>query len=144
MKKFLIFLLLSTIICEKSNLIQKITDIIKCLLKSGIIENNIGKIVEVIHSKDIEKIINLCKSIFNEFKNETNKCTNIGLRKLSNEGNYDDDIRLGYPKYVFVLYSQIGERAFQWYDEGGIDNLKKQCHYWYGQRTWYCLYLQKV
>ena len=66
------------------------------------------------------------------------------MRKLSNEGNYDDDIRLGYPKYVFVLYSQIGERAFQWYEEGGIDNLKKQCHYWYGQRTWYCLYLQKV
>ena len=53
------------------------------------------------------------------------------------------DMALGnnYPKYVYVLYTQIGENAFIWYDHGGLKYLKEQCHQYYGQTTWYCLYL---
>ena len=145
MKKFLILCLLLTISCQSSNLIKEIVDIIKCILKSGNFENSIDKLIKAINSKDISKMIDIGISIFNGLNNEVGQCIKKNLRKLSNEGNKDyDDIRLGYPKYVYVLYSQIGERAFEWYEQGGIDYLKQQCHLYYGQTTWYCLYLQKA
>ena len=65
------------------------------------------------------------------------------MRKLSNEDDEYDDVKLGYPKYVYVLYTQIGEDAFKWYDEGGLAHLKEMCHRKYGQTTWFCVYLSE-
>ena len=57
------------------------------------------------------------------------------------ENDENENIKLGYPKYVYVLYTQIGDKAFEWFDQGGITNLKELCHREKGQKAWFCLYL---
>ena len=143
MKKLIIFLILSSIICQNFNPIQKITDIIECVSKSNLLETAIEKIKEALNSKDLTNLINVGITLFKQFKDEITQCVKKDLRKLSSEEEEDDrdDIKLGYPKYVYVLYTQIGEKAFQWYDLGGISLLKELCHRYHGQKTWYCVYL---
>ena len=80
--------------------------------------------------------------LFNEFKYEINHCSNKGLRKLSNQAY--EDVQLRYPRAVYVLYTQIGEDAFKWYDQGGIPYLKEECHRQKGRLIWYCQYLEEA
>ena len=141
MKKILILLLLSSIICQSSNPIQEIKDIIGCISKSNLLDISLEKIKEAINSKDPSDISKLLISLITKLKDEIIQCKEKQLRKLSNEDDEYDDVKLGYPKYVYVLYTQIGKDAFTWYDKGGITLLKEQCHKYYGQKTWFCVYL---
>ena len=144
-KVFILFLLFSAIICKSRNSGLEITDIIKCLLNSDLIKKSIEKIISIINSKDISIMIKTFIYLYKEFKNETIKCTNNSLKQSSNEKDENiDDIKLGYPKSVYVLYTQIGEKAFIWYEQGGMTYLKEQCHLEFGQRTWYCVYLSST
>ena len=140
MKKILILLLLSTIICQNSP-IQEIKDIIECISKSNLLEKALKEIKEALNSKDFSNIIKTLMSLLNEFKDEIIQCKEKNFRKLSNEDDEYDNVQLGYPKYVYVLYTQIGQNAFTWFDQGGKDYLKRQCHKYHGQKTWYCVYL---
>ena len=141
MKKILILLLLSTIICQSSNPIQEIKDIIGCISKSNLLDISLEKIKEALNSKDPSDISKLLISLITKLKDEIIQCKEKKLRKLSNEDGEYDDVKLGYPKYVYVLYTQIGKDAFTWFDKGGITLLKEQCHKYYGQKTWFCVYL---
>ena len=141
MKKILILLLLSSIICQSSNPIQEIKDIIGCISKSNLFEVSLEKIKEALNSKDPSDISKLLISLITKLKDEIIQCKEKQLRKLSNEDDEYDDVKLGYPKYVYVLYTQIGKDAFTWFDKGGITLLKEQCHKYYGQKTWFCVYL---
>ena len=141
MKKILILLLLSSIICQSSNPIQEIKDIIGCISKSNLLDISLEKIKEAINSKDPSDISKLLISLITKLKDEIIQCKEKQLRKLSNEDDEYDDVKLGYPKYVYVLYTQIGKDAFTWFDKGGITLLKEQCHKYYGQKTWFCVYL---
>ena len=141
MKKILILLLLSSIICQSSNPIQEIKDIIGCISKSNLLDISLEKIKEALNSKDPSDISKLLISLITKLKDEIIQCKEKKLRKLSNEDDEYDDVKLGYPKYVYVLYTQIGKDAFTWFDKGGITLLKEQCHKYYGQKTWFCVYL---
>ena len=141
MKKILILLLLSSIICQSSNPIQEIKDIIGCISKSNLLDISLEKIKEALNSKDPSDISKLLISLITKLKDEIIQCKEKKLRKLSNEDDEYDDVKLGYPKYVYVLYTQIGKDAFTWFDQGGITLLKEQCHKYYGQKTWFCVYL---
>ena len=141
MKKILILLLISSIICQSSNPIQEIKDIIGCISKSNLLDISLEKIKEALNSKDPSDISKLLISLITKLKDEIIQCKEKQLRKLSNEDDEYDDVKLGYPKYVYVLYTQIGKDAFTWYDKGGITFLKEQCHLHYGQKTWFCVYL---
>ena len=141
MKKILILLLLSSIICQSSNPIQEIKHIIGCISKSNLLDISLEKIKEALNSKDPSDISKLLISLITKLKDEIIQCKEKQLRKLSNEDDEYDDVKLGYPKYVYVLYTQIGKDAFTWYDKGGITLLKEQCHKYYGQKTWFCVYL---
>ena len=141
MKKILILLLLSSIICQSSNPIQEINDIIGCISKSNLLDISLEKIKEALNSKDPSDISKLLISLITKLKDEIIQCKEKQLRKLSNEDDEYDDVKLGYPKYVYVLYTQIGKDAFTWFDKGGITLLKEQCHKYYGQKTWFCVYL---
>ena len=134
-------LLLSSIICQSSNPIQEIKDIIGCISKSNLLDISLEKIKEALNSKDPSDISKLLISLITKLKDEIIQCKEKQLRKLSNEDDEYDDVKLGYPKYVYVLYTQIGKDAFTWYDKGGITLLKEQCHKYYGQKTWFCVYL---
>ena len=140
MKTLLILFLISTIICY-NNSIEDITDIIKCILKSDLIKTAFEKIKEAFKSKDISEIINTGIYLFNEFKKEISKCSKKDLRKLSNEINAIEDVTLGYPRAVYVVATQIGEDAFTWFEQGGMQFLKEQCHKYHGRITWFCQYL---
>ena len=141
-KVFILFLIFSSIICEHNKLREEIKDIIKCVLNSGLIKNSIEKIKNIINSKDISIMIKSGISLYKEIKNEIIKCANKDMKELNKENDEDmDDIKLGYPKSVYVLYTQIGENAFIWYEHGGMSYLKEQCHLYYGQTTWFCVYL---
>ena len=143
MKKFLIFIIISSIFCQSyQNPIEDITNIVKCLLKSDLFKTGFEKIKVAIESKDISNIINTGIYLFNEFKYEINHCSNKGLRKLSNQAY--EDVQLRYPRAVQVLYTQIGEDAFKWYDQGGIPYLKEECHRQKGRLIWYCQYLEEA
>ena len=141
MKHILILILLSSIFCQNSNIVPEITNIIKCLSKSNIFFSELERIKEALNSKDLLNIINAFKISYNQLKEEIIKCKNNNLRKLTYEDNKHK--RFGYPKYVYVLYTQIGEDAFKWYDEGGLAHLKEMCHRKYGQTTWFCVYLSE-
>ncbi len=141
MKKILILLLLSSIICQSSNPIQEIKDIIGCISKSNLLDVSLEKIKEALNSKDPSDISKILISLITKLKDEIIQCKEKQLRKLSNEDDEYDDVKLGYPKYVYVLYTQIGKDAFTWFDKGGITLLKEQCHKYYGQKTWFCVYL---
>ena len=141
MKKILILLLLSSIICQSSNPIQEIKDIIGCISKSNLLDISLEKIKEALNSMDPSDISKLLISLITKLKDEIIQCKEKQLRKLSNEDDEYDDVKLGYPKYVYVLYTQIGKDAFTWFDKGGITLLKEQCHKYYGQKTWFCVYL---
>ena len=141
MKKILILLLLSSIICQSSNPIQEIKDIIGCISKSNLLDISLEKIKEALNSKNPSDISKLFISLITKLKDEIIQCKEKKLRKLSNEDDEYDDVKLGYPKYVYVLYTQIGKDAFTWFDKGGITLLKEQCHKYYGQKTWFCVYL---
>ena len=141
MKKILILLLLSSIICQSSNPIQEIKDIIGCISKSNLLDISLEKIKEALNSKNPSDISKLFISLITKLKDEIIQCKEKQLRKLSNEDDEYDDVKLGYPKYVYVLYTQIGKDAFTWYDKGGLTLLKEQCHKYYGQKTWFCVYL---
>ena len=134
-------LLLSSIICQSSNPIQEIKDIIGCISKSNLLDISLEKIKEALNSKDPSDISKLLISLITKLKDEIIQCKEKQLRKLSNEDDEYDDVKLGYPKYVYVLYTQIGKDAFTWFDKGGITLLKEQCHKYYGQKTWFCVYL---
>ena len=140
MKKLLIIFLLSTVICY-NNSKEDIIDIIKCILKSDFIQTAFEKIKEAFKSKNISEIINTGIYIFNEFKKEIFKCSTNGLRKLSNRVRAIEDVTLEYPRAVYVVYTQLGEDAFKWFDQGGMKYLKDQCHLRAGQTAWFCQYL---
>ena len=141
MKKILLLLLLSSIICENTNIIGEIQHIFKCLSNSNFFIEDLNQIIEALKSKDMKTIIKIGLSLFNKFIEEIRNCNN-NLRKL-NEETEDEDIKLGYPKEVYVLYTQIGERAFKWYDDGGLKTLRDNCFTYYGQSEWFCQYLNK-
>ena len=134
--------LLSSIICY-NNPIEDITDRIKCILKSDLIKIAFEKIKEVFKSKDISEIINTGIYLFNEFKKEISQCSKKSLRKLSNEIKAIEDVSLGYPNAVYVVSTIIGDDAFKWFEEGGIEYLRSQCHKYHGWNAWFCQYLQK-
>ena len=140
MKKLLIIFLLSTVICY-NNSKEDIIDIIKCILKSDFIKTAFEKIKEAFKSKNISEIINAGIYIFNEFKKEIFKCSKSGLRKLSNRVRAIEDVKLEYPKAVYVVYTFLGEDAFDWFDQGGMQYLKDKCHQKAGRIAWFCQYL---
>ena len=147
MKKLLIVLLFSFILCQKnkpSNFFQSTFDSIKCVLHSNILINSFSKIIEAIKTKDLSQIFNTGYSIFLELKKEYIKCDNAKLKEVKHddENDEDDDIKLGYPRAVLLLYTIIGERAFIWYDEGGYPLLRSNCFYYYGRLEWYCQYIR--
>ena len=107
MKKILILLLLSSIICQSSNPIQEIKDIIGCISKSNLLDISLEKIKEAINSKDPSDISKLLISLITKLKDEIIQCKEKQLRKLSNEDDEYDDVKLGYPKYVYVLYKYV-------------------------------------
>ena len=113
----------------------------QCLLKSNIIYTSFPKIIESFKTKDFIKIINTFYSIFNDIKNEFLKCKEKSIQNNTANEN-DDDIKLGYPRVVLILYTLIGEQAFNWYEEGDLKLLKSNCFKYYGQRTWYCNFIQ--
>ena len=141
MKKILLLLLLSSIICEKTNIIGEIQHMFKCLSNSKFFIEDLNQIIEALKSKDMDKIIKIGLSLFNKFIEEIRQCNN-NLRKL-NEEIEDEDIKLGYPKEVYVLYSLIGKRAFEWYDIDGLKSLRDNCFSHFGQSEWFCQYLNK-
>ena len=147
MKKLLIFFLVSIIICQKTSTsidLPSVLDSIKCLLKSNTFYNSFLKVIESFKTKDFLNIFNTLYSVFFDLKNEFIKCreksTQIQINNF-NENDDDDNINLGYPRVVLILYTQIGEVAFQWYEEGGLPLLKRNCLRDYGQRIWYCNFI---
>ena len=148
--KFLLLLLFSYIICspliESPKKIDSIDSII-CTLKSDIFFKSISKIIEVIKTKDLLNIINTGNSLFNDLKEEFEKCPKksekMEKNNLNNDNEDDDDVKLGYPRAVFNLYTIIGERAFTWYDQGGLKLLKDNCYKYYGQNIWFCNFIRK-
>lgn len=140
MKKILLLLLFSSIICLDSSPLNKILEIIKCLANSNIFNESLKEIIEAFNSNDPNIIIKTGITLFYEFKKEISKCNNK-LRRLNNDDN-DEDIKLGYPKEVYVLFTQIGNRAFEWYDSGGLAALRDNCFTYYAQ-AWFCQYLNK-
>ena len=147
MKKLLLLLLLSFILCEKIGSFSKPSSIIDsfiCVLKSDTFFNEITKLIETIKTKDLLKIINTGYLLFQDLKEEFNRCSKT-IDKVDNEDNEDDydDINLGYPRVVLTLYTIIGENAFNWYDQGGLKLLKSNCYKYYGQTQWFCTYIRK-
>ena len=148
MKKILLLLLISIIICQKTTsttILPSFFNSIQCLLKSNIIFNSFPKIIESFKTKDFIKICNTFYSIFNDLKNEFIKCkeNSTQINNVNKKDDDDDmDIKLGYPRVVLILYTLIGEEAFDWYDEGDLKLLKTNCFKYYGQRTWYCNFIK--
>ena len=144
MKKLLLLLLLSFILCEKKSSFSEPSSIIDsfiCVLKSDTFFNELTKLIETIKTKDLLKIINTGYLLFKDLKEEFNRCSKT-IDKVDNEDDYDD-INLGYPRAVLTLYTIIGENAFNWYDQGGLKLLKDNCYKYYGQTQWFCTYIRK-
>ena len=146
MKKLLLILLLSFIICKKDSspsFFESTIDSIQCLLKSGKLFDSFSKIYESVKTKDIMKIFTVCYSVFMDLKEELNKCSEEKnkIQKFDEDEN-DDDIILGYPRCVLLLYTFIGEDAFKWYDEGGYKLLSTNCFQRKG-RQWYCYFIRE-
>ena len=74
MKKILILLLLSSIICQSSNPIQEIKDIIGCISKSNLLDISLEKIKEALNSKDPSDISKLLISLITKLKDEIIQC----------------------------------------------------------------------
>ena len=145
MKKLLIILLLSFIICQKTSspsFLESAMDSLQCLVKSGKLFESFSKIFEAVKTKDIMKIFTTCYSVFMDLKEELIKCSEEKnkIKKIDEEDN-DDNIVLGYPRCVLTLYAIIGENAFIWYEEGGYKLLSDNCFKFYG-RQWYCYYIR--
>ena len=146
MKKLLIILLLSFIICKKDSspsFFESTIDSIQCLLKSGKLFDSFSKIYESVKTKDIMKIFTVCYSVFMDLKKELNKCSEEKnkIQKFDEDEN-DDDIILGYPRCVLILSTFIGDDAFRWYEEGGYSLLSKNCFQQKG-RQWYCYFIRE-
>ena len=144
MKRLLIILLLSLVSCQKTD-INSIFETFQCILKSKILQPSYDKIVEAFKSKDLFKIISTCYSVFLELKEDIIKCRGEQKKIITNnENENDDDIRLGYPRPVLVLYAIIKDKAvFDWYEKGGLKRMKEECYKLYGQGTWYCEFIRK-
>ena len=143
MKKYLLLFLLSISLCYTSSnrTLPSAFDFMQCLLKSNITLNSLSKIFENIKTKGFSNMLNTFYSIFNDIKNEFLKCKEKSTQNNTANEN-DDDIKLGYPRVVLILYTLIGEQAFNWYEEGDLKLLKSNCFKYYGQRTWYCNFIQ--
>ena len=147
MKKILLLLLISIIICQKTTSTTNLPSFfnsIQCLLKSNIVFISFPKIIESFKTKDFITIFNTFYSIFNDLKNEFIKCKekSTQIDNVNKKDDDDMDIKLGYPRVVLILYTLIGERAFNWYDEGDLKLLKTNCFLYYGQRTWFCNFIK--
>ena len=85
MKPFIILitLLTLTISIQEINLQSKPQDIIKCLLQSEILINDLNKLIEIIKEEDylklILKIIEIYPNAYNEIKKCLNQNVNLGL-----------------------------------------------------------------
>ena len=146
MKKILIILLFSFILCQNSpstSFFSTALDSIQCLLKSNKLFDSFFKIVEVVKTNDFLQIFNTCYAIYLDLKEELNKCNEGPNIKKLEEIDEDDDIKLGYPSAVLLLYTRFGEEAFQWFDQGGFPLLKEKCYQREGQNAWICNYIRK-
>ena len=146
MKKFLLIFLFSLILCQKSatnTLFSSTFDSIKCVLKSDVLKNSVTKILKEINTNGFSNILNALYSIFLELKTEFIKC-NEQLNKENEVDENDDDldIKLGYPRAVLILYTIIGQRAFDWYDQGGYKLLRDNCFVQFGRDEWYCRFIR--
>ncbi len=146
MKKLLIVLLLSFILCQKNkptNFFQSTFDSIKCVYHSNTFINSFPKIIEVIKTKDLSQIVTTIYSTFLDLKKEYIKCNEKQNEvKSEDENDEDDDIKLGYPKAVLLLYTIFGDRAFEWFDEGGYPLLRSKCYGELGYNSWLCAYIR--
>ena len=148
MKKLLLVFLFAFMLCQKSasnTLFSSTFESFKCILKSDVLMNSIYKILKEVNTKNFSNIFNTLYSIFLDLKNEFIKCSEQ-LHKVNEVEKYDDDmdIKLGYPRAVLVLYTIIGQDAFDWYDEGGYKTLQDNCFTFKGQTQWYCNFIRKV
>ena len=94
MKSFIILITLLTITTsnQEINLQSKQLDIIKCLLQSEILRNNLNKLIEILKERDYLKLILKIIEIYPSTYNEVKKCLNqnINLERL-----FDHGCRLG-------------------------------------------------
>ena len=147
MKKILLIFLFCLILCQKSatNTFFSSTtfDSIKCVLKSDILKNSFAKILKELNTNGFSNIFNALYSIFLDLKTEFFKC-NEQLNKANEVDENDDDmdIKLGYPRAVLILYTIIGQRAFDWYDQGGYNLLRDNCFTHFGRDEWYCRFIR--
>ena len=147
MKKILIILLFSFILsqnAQSTSFFSTALDSFQCLLKSNKLVDSFLQIVEVLKTKDLLQIINTCFKIYLDLKEELNKCNEESnkIKKLE-EIDEDEDLKLGYPSAVLLLYTKFGEEAFQWFDQGGFPLLKEKCYQREGQNAWICNYIRK-
>ena len=150
MKKLFLLFLFTFILCQNTTpnnfFSSNIFDSIKCVLKTDFIMNSFFKILAEINTKDFSKILNVLYSIFLDFKDKFIKCSEqsnkVKAVKAIDENGDDMDIKLGYPRAVLLLYTIIGEQAFEWFEKGGYPLLKSNCQYFYGQNEWYCKFIR--
>ena len=94
MKSFIILLTLLTLTTstQEINLQSKPLDIIKCLLQSEILINDLNKIIEIIKEGDYIKLILKIIEIYPSAYNEIKKCLN---QSINLEGLFDFGCKLG-------------------------------------------------
>ena len=147
MKKLLLVLLFSFILCQKetpNTFFSSTFNSIKCVLKSDILMNSFSKILTEYNTNGLTNIFTVFYSVFLDLKNEFIKCSEQLNKVNETDENEDDmDIKLGYPRAVLVLYTILGQDAFDWYDQGGYELLQSNCFKYKGQKEWYCNFIRK-
>ena len=143
MKIILTLILFTYIISSPASDSSKIIDSIICVLKSDIIFKSIGKLKEAIKTKDVLHIINTSISIYKDIVEKYKQCSEKedDTKKIKYEED-ETELKLGYPRVVYVLYTIIGENAYTWYDQGGLKLLKDNCYLKYGRTQWYCTFIR--
>ena len=128
-----LLLLLVTLISSKTEKKTKTSQIKELLyiINSDEFFNSLTKIIDAIIKKDFNEILNSVYLFYQDIKL-------LFQQKNKIENQNGDEIVLQYPRVVLTLYTIIKEQAFDWYDEGGFDKLKRNCFTYYGQTTWFC------
>ena len=129
---YLVFLLITLISCktETKPKISQIEELLN-IINSEEFFISFTKVIDAIKTKDFNKILSSIYLFYQDIKL-------LFQQKNKIENQNEDEIVLQYPRVVLTLYTIIKEQAFDWYDEGGFDKLKRNCFTYYGQTTWFC------
>ena len=131
--KIYLFLLLLTLITCKTETKPKISKIGELLniFNSDEFFSLLTNVIDAIKAKDFNKILNSIYSFYQNIKK-------LIQQKNETKNQNEDEVVLQYPRVVLTLYTIIKEEAFDWYEKGGLELLKKNCFTYYGQTTWFC------